>query len=54
MAPWEDYLNVIYYNPKYSAGFARPQKLYKEVQREGKLNSGMYRIGQFLQDKRIL
>lgn len=51
MAPWEDYLKTIYYEPKHAAGFAGPQKLYKMVKDEGKFNIGMHKIRKFLQIK---
>lgn len=51
MAPWEDYLKAIYYDPKHPGGFAGPQKLYKVVQSEGKFKIGMHRIRRFLHDQ---
>ena len=52
MAPWEDYLRKIYYDPLHPASFAGPQKLYKvEKKNEGKFNIGMHRIRKFLQIK---
>lgn len=38
MAPWQDYLIDIYYNPSHPASFSGPQKLYKVVKNEGKFN----------------
>ena len=51
MAPWEDYLKAIYYDPQHPASFAGPQKLYKVVQGEGKYNIGMHRIRKFLHNQ---
>ena len=50
MAPWEDYLGKIYYDPSHPAGFAGPQKLYK-VKNEGKFNIRMYKIRKFLHNQ---
>ena len=51
MAPWEDYLKTIYYNPSHPASFGGPQKLYSVVQKEGKFDIGMYRIRKFLHNQ---
>lgn len=51
MAPWEDYLKRIYYDPKHPGAFAGPQKLYKVVKSEGKFNIGMHRIRKFLHNQ---
>jgi hypothetical protein len=51
MAPWEDYLKKIYFDPKHPAAFAGPQKLYKLVKNEGKFNIGMHRIRKFLHNQ---
>jgi len=48
MAPWEDYLKKIYYDPKHPASFAGPQKLYRVVKEDGKYDIGMHRIRKFL------
>lgn len=51
MAPWEDYLKAIYYDPAHPASYAGPQKLYHIVQREGKYKIGMHKIRKFLQNQ---
>lgn len=51
MAPWEDYLKKIYFDPSHPASFAGPQKLYKVVQNEDKFKIGMHRIRRFLHDQ---
>ncbi|XP_060604913.1 uncharacterized protein LOC132757608 [Ruditapes philippinarum] len=51
MAPWEDYLKKIYFDPKHPASFSGPQKLYNAVKREGNYNIGMHRIRQFLHNQ---
>lgn len=51
MAPWEDYLKTIYYDPAHPASFAGPQKLYKVVQREGQYKIGMHKIRRFLHNQ---
>ena len=51
MAPWENYLKTIYYDPSHPASFAGPQKLYSVVQKEGKFDIGMYRIRKFLHNQ---
>ena len=51
MAPWEDYLKTIYYDPSHPESFAGPQKLYSLVRNEGKFVIGMYRIRKFLHNQ---
>jgi hypothetical protein len=51
MAPWEDYLKTIYYDPKHPGAFSGPQKLYTVVKSEGKLDIGMHRIRKFLHNQ---
>ena len=51
MAPWEDYLKSIYYDPSHPASFSGPQKLYKVAQKEGKYDIGLYRIRKFLHNQ---
>ncbi|XP_052814229.1 uncharacterized protein LOC128241339 [Mya arenaria] len=51
MAPWEEYLKTIYYDPSHAASFAGTQKLFKVLQREGKYKLGMHRIRKFLHDQ---
>lgn len=51
MAPWEDYLKSIYFDPKHPAAFAGRQKLYKVVKNEGKFHIGMHRIRNFLHNQ---
>ena len=51
MAPWEDYLKQIYFDPQHAASFAGPQKLYKVVQNEGKYKIGMHNIRKFLHNQ---
>ena len=51
MAPWENYLRKIYFDPSHPASFAGPQKLYKVVKYEGKFNIGMHRIRKFLHNQ---
>ena len=38
MAPWEDYLRKIYYDPSHPASFEGLKTLYQEVKKEGKFN----------------
>lgn len=42
MAPWENYLRKIYYDPKHPASFACPQKLHKVLKNEGKYDIGLH------------
>ena len=51
MAPWEDYLKNIYYDPEHPASFAGPQKLYKAVKADGKYEIGLQRIRKFLHNQ---
>ena len=48
MAPWEDYLKRIYYNPKHPGSYAGPKKLYEAVKTEGKFKIGLFRIKKWL------
>lgn len=51
MAPWEDYLRKIYFDPSHPGSFSGPQKLYKVAKDEGKYNIGMHRIRTFLHNQ---
>jgi hypothetical protein len=51
MAPWEDYLKKIYFDPSHPASFAGPQKLYRVVKSEAQYDIGMHRIRKFLQNQ---
>ena len=51
MAPWEEYLRKIYYDPSHPASFAGPQKLYKVVKDEGKFKFGMYKLRKLLHNQ---
>jgi len=47
----QEYLETIWSDPKYSAAFSGPQKLYQWVKKEGKYKIGLATIRQFLADK---
>lgn len=51
MAPWEEYLKTIYYDPKHAASFAGPQKLHQVVQKDGKHKISLYQIRKWLQSQ---
>ena len=51
MAPWEDYLKKIYFDPSYAGSFSGPQKLYSVVKKEGLFDIGMYKIRKFLHNQ---
>ena len=51
MAPWEDYLKTIYYDPGHPASYSGPHKLYKIVKDEGKYKIGIHRIRKFLHNQ---
>ena len=48
MAPYEDYLKSIYYNPGHPAAYAGVEKLYKAVRKDGKVVLGRSRIRKWL------
>ena len=49
MAPWENYLKRIYYNPSNPASYSGPDKLYRFVRRDGKFVLSKYKIRKWLQ-----
>jgi hypothetical protein len=51
MAPWEDYLKSIYFDPKHPTAFAGPQKLCKVVTKEGTFNIEMHKIRKYLHNQ---
>ena len=51
MAPWEEYLKKIYFDPSHPGSFSGPQKLYKVVKSEGKYDIGIHRIRKFLHNQ---
>ena len=48
MAPWEEYLESIYYDPKHPGSLSGPSKLYQAVRSEGKFRIGLRRIKTWL------
>ena len=49
MAPWEDYLARIYFDPSKPGSFQSAKKLYQTVQKEGVYNISLYEIQKWLQ-----
>ena len=51
MAPWEDYLRRIYYDPSHPASYEGEKALYKAVRREKKFNISHKQIRNWLQNQ---
>jgi hypothetical protein len=48
---WEEYLQKIYYDPKYPGSYSGPQKLYDAIRVEGKFKIGLARIKKWLKSQ---
>ena len=53
MTYWEDYLSLIYFDPKHPASFAGPPKLYHELKKDGRFNVGLRKIKQWVQNQDV-
>ena len=51
MTDWKQYLSSLYFNPKSTASYLGPEKLYQFVKSQGKYKIGRHRIRQWLQDQ---
>ena len=49
MTDWENYLTSIYYDPRHSASFARPTKLYHEAKIDRHFNISLSDVKEWLQ-----
>ena len=51
MAPWEDYLRKIYYNPSHPASFEGEKALYNAAKKEGRYRISHSQIRKFLRNQ---
>ena len=51
MAPWEDYLREIYFNPSNPGSFQSSDKLYQAVKEAGRFNISRYQVQKWLQEQ---
>ena len=51
MAPWQDYLKEIYFNPSKAGSFQSGDKLYQAVKEDGRYNISRHQIQKWLQNQ---
>ena len=53
MSTWEEYLTLIYYDPKHPGSFQGPEKLYWAVRKEGKFRISKAQIQEWLMKQEV-
>ena len=51
MAPWEDYLKSIYYDPKHEGSFTGPKKLHRIIKKTGRFDISIHKIRKWIQSQ---